>query len=118
MALQRSARLRKHADYTNVYGKGAKINTSLFMLYWLTPVDRCEGWRIGLTVTRKIGGSVTRNRIKRLLRESFRSLLPELRQPVDIVIVVRKAIVKKPYDVVRTAVRDACQRADLFAKIK
>ena len=117
MALQRSVRLRKHADYTTVYGTGVKLNTSLFILYWLKPIDRAVGCRIGFTVTRKIGGAVVRNRIKRQLGESFRSLLPELHQPVDIVVVVRKSIVKKPFDIVRAAVREACLRANLCPKV-
>jgi ribonuclease P protein component len=45
--------------------------------------------RIGLSVSRKVGGAVTRNRIKRRLRDSFRRLKVDLDEPFDYVVVVR-----------------------------
>lgn len=53
--------------------------------------------RLGLTVTRKAGGAVVRNRIKRRLREAFRRNRHELdRRPVDLVINGRAAVIERP----------------------
>lgn len=50
----------------------------------------CGPTRLGLTVSRKIGGAVARNRIKRLLREYFRLSYDQLPQSIDLVIVAKK----------------------------
>ena len=48
--------------------------------------------RLGLVVSRKVGGAVVRSRARRLLRESFRLHQYELARPVDLVLVARKSI--------------------------
>jgi ribonuclease P protein component len=52
--------------------------------------------RLGLTVTRKAGPSVTRNRIKRALREAFRRNRHKLDRPMDLVINGRAEVVERP----------------------
>jgi len=45
--------------------------------------------RLGLSVSRKVGGAVARNRMKRLLREAFRAVQQELPRGLDLVVVAR-----------------------------
>lgn len=45
--------------------------------------------RLGLSVSRKVGGAVARNRVKRLLREAFRAVQAELPKGLDLVVVAR-----------------------------
>jgi ribonuclease P protein component len=48
--------------------------------------------RLGITVTRRVGCAVVRNRAKRLVRETYRQLAGRLPQGVDMVVIVRKAL--------------------------
>jgi ribonuclease P protein component len=48
--------------------------------------------RLGVTASRKIGGAVQRNRAKRLIREAFRAVFPELPSALDIVVIVRRPL--------------------------
>ena len=53
--------------------------------------------RVGITVTRKVGGAVRRNRVKRTLREVFRMHRHQLRPPMDLVVNARTTIVSSSF---------------------
>ena len=83
-------RLKKEKDFNAVFNKGKKLySASLTMIY--LPSDKLK---VGYVVSKKHGNSVKRNRIKRLLRESFRSFELEQGQNFFFVIMPR---VKEDY---------------------
>lgn len=67
-------RLKKEKDFNLVFRKGKRIFSDSLSLVYLP----AEELKAGFAVSKKHGGSVKRNRIKRLLRESFRSFTPEI----------------------------------------
>lgn len=69
-------RLKKEKDFDSVFKKGKRIYSSNLSLVYLT----ADSLKVGYAVGKKHGSSVQRNRIKRILRESFRSFQPKLRQ--------------------------------------
>ena len=69
-------RLKKEKDFNLVFKKGKRAFSSKLTLVYLPS----EELKVGFAVSKKHGGSVVRNRIKRLLRESFRSFMPAIGQ--------------------------------------
>lgn len=67
-------RLKKEKDFALVFKKGKKIFSSKLTLVFVPATSL----KVGFAVGKKYGGSVKRNRIKRILRESFRSFTPQL----------------------------------------
>lgn len=66
----KEARVRRRAEFTACYERGRRLHTTHFLLFLLPgPEGRT---RTGMAVSRKVGDAVTRNRVKRLLREFFR----------------------------------------------
>ena len=69
-------RLKKEKDFNLVFNKGKRLYSSALTLIYYPSSEL----KVGYAVSKKHGGSVVRNRIKRLLRESFRSFTPQIRQ--------------------------------------
>lgn len=84
----RAGRLSRSADFQRVYRQGRSLaNRELVLYVFESPSG--AGTRLGLSVSRKVGGAVARNRLKRLLRECFTSIRPRLLGAHDLVIVAR-----------------------------
>ncbi len=70
-------RLSRSAEFERVYRQGRSTANRHLVLYAF-PERSTERPRLGLSVSRKVGGAVERNRVKRLLREAFARVEPEL----------------------------------------
>lgn len=76
-------RIRKRSEYQAIYDRGRRIASRSFVLF--VARNDLGRPRLGLTMTRHVGGAVKRNRSKRLVREIFRRHKAEL-QDVDVVV--------------------------------
>jgi ribonuclease P protein component len=63
-------RIRRRIEYLSVQGRGRKLHTDNFLVFVLRAPDGPP--RFGITVTKKVGGAVVRNRVKRVVREVLR----------------------------------------------
>lgn len=70
--------------------------------------------RYGFITSKRIGNAVTRNRIRRQLRECVRLLHPQLATGYDLVWIARDGIVEKPYQDISRTVTELCERAGLL----
>ena len=90
----RSLRLTSRRQFLAVYENGLRTSSSSFTVFALP--NGLDHSRLGLTLTRKVGGAVTRNRGKRLLREIFRVNHQGFRLPMDLVINGRRSMLDRP----------------------
>jgi len=91
----RSDRLRASRDYRRVAARGRRLASREFVVLVAPggpePTDRV---RLGITASRKVGNAVVRNRVKRAVREWFRSSrhsLAESNDGLDLVVIARRA---------------------------
>ncbi|MCG0277069.1 MAG: ribonuclease P protein component [Thermanaeromonas sp.] len=88
--LPAARRITRTAEFRRVYRQGRRVGSKALVLYW-RPNDK--GYtRFGFSVSKKIGRSVVRNRLKRLLREACRRHLASFRPGFDVVLVAREGI--------------------------
>ena len=66
----RRLRLVRRREFDTVYRAGARAEVGP-LLAWAAP-NRLGHWRLGLAVSRRVGTATVRNRLRRMLRESFR----------------------------------------------
>jgi len=104
-------RVRKRQDYLRIYEQGDRSDSERFTIIMCRNQSGIR--RLGMTVSKKAGNSVQRNRIKRLLREFFRLNKARLPASQDIVIIAKKGILPLSYqDVYRELESRLINRAD------
>jgi ribonuclease P protein component len=83
-----AGRISRSAEFDRVYRQGRSVANRYLVLYTFPRVDG-DAPRLGLSVGRKVGGAVERNRVKRLLRESFGETQANAWTGFDVVVVAR-----------------------------
>jgi ribonuclease P protein component len=88
-ARRKRRRLSRSADFERVYREGRSHASRYLVVYAFPRPEDDEQPRLGVSVGRKLGGAVQRNRVKRLLREAFWACADGLAPGLDFVIVAR-----------------------------
>ena len=100
-------RLLNRADFLRLSGKGQKFHTANFIVIW--QASTLSDARIGITVSRKVGNAVTRNRLKRLISEFYR-LNKHLFSAADYTIIAKQGAARLVYSELCQELGRALQR--------
>lgn len=112
MPPNKTGRLTASADFKRVYRQGRSQANPLLILYYFDK-GAGEESRIGFSVSRKIGGAVERNRIKRVLREIFRKHVEGLKSDYDYVIIARRPATDAGFNELEEAMLALFEKAKL-----
>jgi len=106
-------RIKKNYIFRKVYSKGRYYAESCLVLYVLKNDEDATN-KVGYSVSKKIGNSVKRNRVKRLLRENFRKISHEIKSGYFIVFSARPNSSEASYYDIEREMINAMKRARLF----
>ena len=79
-------RLRKDSDFKNIYRTGKSLATKTLVFYFIK--NDLGYTRVGYSISKKVGKAVTRNRIRRLIKENLKDI-PDLKDGYDIIFIGR-----------------------------
>ncbi len=98
-----SESLKKNRDFQVVYKKGKSYANKYLVMYVLERDPACDKNRIGISVSKKVGNSIVRHRLTRLVRESYRLQESRFQRGLDIVVICRASAKGKNYSDVESA---------------
>ena len=91
----RRQRIVGSADFRSTYNTGRRLDAGMFVLFGRP--NELGYHRLGLTVSRKVGGATVRNRVKRLFREIFRRSSTDIPCHFDLVVNAKRECAKAVY---------------------
>ena len=110
--LKREYRLKKKYQFNYVYRVGKSAHGKFFALVY-TP-SKNKNVKIGISVSKKVGNAVQRNRARRLLRESISQFFTKLQPNFNIIIVAKQSIIGKKQQEIATDLEYVLQRTELL----
>ena len=115
--MKKRRRIKSEKDFQFVFKKGKSFANRQIVVYVISKTDQVE-FRIGLSVSKKIGNAVVRNRIKRYLRQSFFEIGPNLVRDIDIVVIARTQLSEYSFSEVKNSLIHVLKRASLIENKK
>ncbi len=113
--MKRDDRLRRRECFDQVRRQG-KCWTHRLVVLCVLPND-LRSTRFGFSVSKRIGGAVVRNRVRRRLREIVRLRLPKIASGWDVVLIARPPIAQAEFRQIETAVERLLQQAGLHGVV-
>lgn len=107
-----SESLKKNSDFQNVYKKGKSSANRYLVLYRIE--NGTQRNRVGISVSKKVGNSVVRHHLTRLIRESYRLHETEFRRGYDMIVIARPGAKECTYREVESALLHLGRIQDLL----
>jgi len=115
--VRKRQRIKKDKEFQRVFKEGKSYANRQFVVYCL-PKEGQKEFRIGLSVGKKIGNAVTRNQVKRYIRQVFLELKEEIRQDMDYIIIARLPAANLNYHETRKSLEHVLKIAKVLNRKK
>jgi len=112
--MQFTTSLRKNVEFKVLYNKGKSYANRYLVMYVLD--NHSENNRIGIQVSKKVGNSVIRHRIKRLIKESYRLHEEMFNSGLDIVVIARTSAVDADFAKIESALLHVANLHNIIGK--
>ena len=93
--MKKSFRVKREKDFKAIFKDGTSFANRKFVVYQLE--NQQNHFRVGLSVSKKLGNAVTRNQIKRRIRHILLSVREHLADNVDFIVIARKGVESLDY---------------------
>ncbi len=115
--MKKELRIKKNEEFQEVFKKGRSFANRQFVVYVL-PKQGQLSFRIGLSVSKKLGNAVTRNRIKRYIRQAIFEMAEILYAENDYVIIARKPAAEMSFFEVKKSLQHVLKVGKVLKKEK
>ncbi|HOB63765.1 MAG: ribonuclease P protein component [Clostridiales bacterium] len=105
--MNKALRLTNSASFNYIYRNGTALSSPILVLFYV----KAAGLKFGVSVSKKVGGSVARNKAKRRIREAIRKILPRLGGNYNYVISAREGIADASFDDILGALLSLFEKA-------
>lgn len=110
--MKKEGRLRKNREFGYVYKRGKSYADRFLIMYIVPNNSQCN--KVGFSVSKKVGNSVKRNKIKRRLKESFRLNSVNIKTGYSIVFIPRAQISKAEYKDIENSMINLFKKAKIL----
>ena len=104
--------LRKKADFSGIYKKGKSTGERYIVLFYIK--NNLSYSRTAFLASKKVGNAVTRNRARRLMKESHRSLKDKIPGGYDMIFIARKTMLGKTLKDVQISMEKALKKGKIL----
>ncbi|GAK04817.1 ribonuclease P protein component [Geomicrobium sp. JCM 19037] len=113
--MKKAYRIKDQEEFAAIFKHGKTAANRQFVIYVLDKPDQ-QHFRVGFTVGRKVGNAVTRNYLKRWMRELMRAHADQIEQDKDYVLIARKALLSMDYEAAGKSLKHVLKRAEVWRK--
>lgn len=110
--MKKSLRLTKNLEYKRVYRSGRRWSSPFFTMY--IKKNHLGHSRLGVSVSKKVGKSVVRNKVKRRVKEAFRKNIGNISKGNDIVISAKPPVVNLNFDRIEQELKSLFRRGRIW----
>lgn len=112
--MKKEEKIRKNRDFIKVYKRGKSFSNYLLVLYIYKNRQNVDLNRVGISVSKKVGNSVVRSRVKRLISETYRLNRGNLIEGYDLVFIARNSSKEKSFREIEGSVIKLMKKAGLY----